>query len=397
MRTRLCLTAAVLLLAATASRPDQDAAQNAGPSGAAPAGPEGAAGDAGAMGADEAGDPPPAPDVPPFAGTFAQGMAEVAAHADDQEWDEALAVAESLLVDTRMGRVRAKLEGWSRGWSERAFGKLDVPLTWLGLETRTAADRAEVHYATGLVHMGLSAVESADTSFELARVLAGPGTTRLDATYNLGTMDLMLGEVIRAQIPELGGTPPAPPGGPPAGPGGPGSAGDEEAPDPLEIARAAYERAKQHLVERLQADWRHANTRANLELTMRRLAELDEIERQREEQEQEQQQDDPNQDQDQEGEQGDPSEDQGEQEPSDEEQEGEPQEPEDQEQEPEPSDPEDLDEGEGDEPEGELEERFLTEEEMKRLLDQLREHDEEGEAMRERIRRIRRVPVKRDW
>ena len=57
---------------------------------------------------------------------------------------------------------------------------------------------------------------------------------------------------------------------------------------------------------------------------------------------------------------------------------------------------EDAGEAEG-EPEGEPEERFLTEEEMKRLLDQLREHDEEGERMRERIRRIRRVPVKRDW
>ena len=34
---------------------------------------------------------------------------------------------------------------------------------------------------------------------------------------------------------------------------------------------------------------------------------------------------------------------------------------------------------------------------MKRLMEELEQHDEEGEKMRERLKRIRRVPVKRDW
>jgi len=76
--------------------------------------------------------------------------------------------------------------------------------------------------------------------------------------------------------------------------------------------------AKEHLVERLRADWRDEDTRANLEWIQRRLAELEEIERQREEQQQEQQdqEQDPNQegepDEKSEPEEGDESEEQDE-------------------------------------------------------------------------------------
>ena len=181
---------------------------------------------------------------------------------------------------------------------------------------------------------------------------------------------------------------------------------DASQPDPLQTARAAYLAAKEPLIERLRADWRDEDTRANLELIQRRLAELDEIERRREEQRQEQQQD---QDQQGDGEgEGDGSED-----PSEGEAEGEESSPADGSGDPNQTQPGQGEEepqtqaaprpaeGEGEARSGtdpsELAERHLTREEVMRLLDKLGELEEAGAELEARLREARRIPVDRDW
>ena len=316
-------------------------------------------------------------------GTFAQSMEEVARLAEEERLAEALELADSLLAPTAYGRLRTSLERQSHGLSEKLFGVVDRPLEWLGLERRTAADRAEVHYARGLVLTRQEAVESAEKAFELARVVGGPGSARLDAIYDLGGLQLELAESLRALVPEIASArAPAPAPAPVPAPGADG------APDPLPLARLVYGRAKEHFVERLREDWRDSDTRANLELVMRRLAELDRIEREREQRQQDQES------QDREGEQ-DPEQEPAEQESGDQDPEsGEQQEEGDpQDEQTEAPHPESQEEGAQDQDD----ERILTAEEMKRLLAELRRHDEEGERMRESLRGVRRVRVRRDW
>lgn len=338
----------------------------------------------------------PVPASEPWGGTFAEGLDEVARLAGSSAHDEALGVADALLVPTRFARWRANLERSTRGWSERALGLLDRPLVWLGLEPRTSADRGEIHYAKGLVHATTGAVQAANEAFELARVLAGPGRTRLDAMYDLGAIDLAAGEVFRTQIPEILAM-----GGGAAQPAQSvlaAMAPEDEAPDPLELARAAYLAAREHFIERLRADWRDADTRADVELVMRRLRELEEIEEQREQQEQEDQ-DQERQDQ-QESEAGDSSDggDDQDQDQEGEQQEGENEDQDEQEGEEPPEDPEsDEAEEDGEVQEPEPEERVLTQEEVKRLLEQLEKLDKEGEELRARLRGVRRQAVDRDW
>ncbi len=267
--------------------------------------------------------------------------------------------------------------------------------------------RAEVHYAIGVTLARRAGIEEPDerrealAPFESARALAGPGALRLDAGYDLGVVELLRAEDHRARIPELGGAQ-NPAAMAPPGPG------EEPPPDPLELARAAYLSAKERSIERLRADWRDEDTRANLELIQRRLRELDEIERQREQQQSEQ---DPQPSEGEEGQEGEPSED-----PSD------------------PSDESESDsesseqppEGEGEESqqdptgEGEQEtdpietgaqeeppvapesaappaERRLTREEAMRLLEALAEIEERGEELQKLLRESRRAHVERDW
>jgi len=309
--------------------------------------------------------------------------------------------------------------------------------------------RARARFALGYVraHAG-DATERvpAAEAFASARALAGPGPLRLDATYDQGGVHLAIGEEWRGRIPEIAqanggaaqGPGALPPGAVPTTQAAPGRAApgqaapgqDEDPPDPLTEARAAYLRARAALVERLRADWRDADTRANLELIQRRLAELDDIEREREEQEEEQQ-DEQQQDQEQDSEdsqESDDSEDSQDSQDSDESQDGEDgdsqdenaQEPppedegaEPEEEEPEPeeeqpgeeeaSEEERPEEGEPQEPEqadgdaGEVREAQMTDEEVQRLLDRLAELEEEARAMKARLREARRVPVARDW
>ena len=354
-------------------------------------------GDAGSDG--DGSDDAASPDVERYDGSTGEGLDEVRRLAHDGDTDGALAVTDSLLVPGPLSSVRARLERSTGGLSERALASVSGPLSWFGVPADEPSLRAEVHYARGLVYAQRADLEPSQESFELARVLAGPGATRHDAVYNQGTLHFLVGESMRQMIPEIAGD---------AAVEVP--EGMEE--DPLELARAAYLAARERYVERLASDWRDADTRANVELVLKRLDELDEVEREREEQEQEQQdqdqeqQDDQQQDQEQEQ-----QEDQDQQQEGDQQQDGEQEEseeePEDEQEEQEPDEEQESDEEPSDE-EGEQEqeaqaepqeeqEKHLTEEEVKRLLERLQQLDEKGEELRERLRGVRRVPVKKDW
>jgi hypothetical protein len=274
-------------------------------------------------------------------------------------------------------------------------------------------ERAHMRYAHGIVADLMAQPELAMEDFRSAAALAGPGELRTRSMYNQGTVQLMATEQKRSEFAaaaEAAGMP----GGPPA----PGAGIDEEQPeDPIAVLREGYGKSRDLLIENLRVAPRHADTRANLELIVRRLRELDAIEEQQQEeeqqeQEQDQEQDDQEQD-DQEQDESDESE-QSEQsdesEPSDES--GDPQENQEEEQDPDeqPQEPEqepDADE-ESDEEQQEQDQdqeqepveinpEDLTKEQLSRLLDQLRELEEQQAEMRERLQQKRQVPVDRDW
>ena len=297
---------------------------------------------------------------------------EVAALTEAQDYEGARA-----LLDAHQEKMEAAPP---RTWFERWRGEAPA-----GLEVR-----ALLTHARGVMEMQAGELDAAAEALARARAEAGPGLLRLGATYDLGVLHLEEGELYRAQIPELSNGAVAPP---PAAP-----ADGEEQEDPLDLARAQYLKARAWFIERLSLDWRDADTQANVELVQRRLRELDELERQREEQEQEQEQ----QEGDGESEEGEEGE-EGEESSEDEEQSGEDsqdnaegeREPE----EPEGSEGEEEEEQEGEEEasETEAEELHLTQEEMQRLLDALREIEEEGEDVQEALRRVGRQGVDRDW
>jgi len=338
-----------------------------------------------------------APPVERYDGSFADGAAELQRLALAGETEAALALSDALLVPGPLADLRARAERKTSGASERVLESLAGSLNWLGLPLDESANRAEVHYARGLIHAQASELQPSNDSFELARVLAGPGVTRLDAIYNQGNLDFALGDAMRQMIPEI------------VGEDAVVAKPEEMEEEPLDVARAAFLGARAHYVERLSADWRDADTRANAELTLRRLKELDEVEHEREEQQQDEEQDDQEK---KEGEQ-DPSDEnqESEDEPSDEEgsedqdadqpEESEEDQPEDGEE----SEEEQQEEGEQSDEDSEPQqaepkeeaEKHLTDEEVKRLLERLQELDDKGKELRDRLRGVRRVPVKRDW
>jgi len=295
--------------------------------------------------------------------------------------------------------------------------------------------RAKAHYALGVIAATRVREEAKDVegqretargAFSTARALAGPGELRLDATYDLGALELDHAEAVRATLPEISGQPPAPPPAP--APGALPLPGAEPA-DPLKEARELYGAAQGWLVERLRMDWHDEDTRADLELIQRRLKQLDEIEKKREQQKQQ----DPNQqdpkdqkqdpkdkkdqkdqqkkdgeDPDQKGQ--DPKDPKQPQEPKDGDQPDEKQQPEPGEQKPddskqEPQPGEDADQKDG-EPkdaqpskpgEQQAQERVLTREEVMQLLDKLSDLEKQQKAL-EALRRAKsRANTKRDW
>lgn len=353
----------------------------------------------------------PAPAREPFAGTLVEGLAELERLVAAGSIQEAHALAEDLLAPTDFLRWRAELRRSGSRVLEPLLERLEPLLELLGLAGLSEPLRAEVHFAQGLAHLAGGESSSAEAAFGRARALAGPGELRLEAMYNRGLTVLLAAEAWRARIPELGGTPPAPaaplPGGsPPA-----------EEPDPLREARNAYLGARERLVERLRADWRDADTRANVELVQRRLAELDEIERQREEQQEQQEQQDQSREQSggeeesDESKEGDGSQQEEERESEEgsegEEKSGAPPDA------PEPQAEEDRKESEGEEqqtgqeeggeeePQSEqsspAQEVHLTREEVLRLLERLRQHEEEGTAVQRRLQQSARRGTSRDW
>ena len=244
---------------------------------------------------------PPETDGPaPLTGGLAEGLDEIARLAGAAQHDEALAVADRMIVPDAYARCRDDLDRWTGGGLERVLAPVTEILDWIGVDALSARALGEVEFARGAALVlraeSLEAAErdavlgDAEEAFERAR--AAGGDVRADAVCALGVLDLVEGEAARATIPEISGAPAAP-APPPANPAGPPAA-EDDAPDPLEVARGRYLAAKEHFVEGLRfhpelpGDARRAEiralTRAGSELCIRRLRELDELEKQREEQ-----------------------------------------------------------------------------------------------------------------
>lgn len=379
-------------------------------------------------------------DREPFRGSVAEGLTEIERLSDASNPYEAVRVADDMLGPTAFARWRAKPR--PEGFVRSSLDVADPLFEGLGLLGRPRRVRGAIHYAKGVTltrsfergietaaQSGLPDDEalgaiaaSADGALQSARSLSGAGQGRQAAIYNLGFLDLIEGDRQRSRIPELGGQPSGASGLPSPGlptpglpPGAQPSGGQEEEqpPDPLELARAAYGLALEHFVERLREDWRDADTRANVELIQRRLDELDEIERKREEQEQEQEdssqqnQDSDQQNEDEQNQENQDSQDQNQEQESQDDSESEDESESDEPEEPEePEQPETPEEGQ-DEPEEQPpqeqpaeqqpEERLLTTEELKRLLDRLNQLEQKGEEVRAQIRQTRRAKVEKDW
>jgi hypothetical protein len=302
-------------------------------------------------------------------------------------------------LERHTGKLGARASAWARG-----------VLPALGFELRTSDQQALVHYALGCLQSEQGMREEAQASFETTTFMT-PGPARLDATYNLGCLDLQAGEILFDKIPEVHGRTRSAMS-PGFMPGQKGLNPDEEEPDYLKLARASYTAALEDFTERLKLDWRDADTRANVEWIMGRMDELDRIEEERKSDEgQGQAQDDPSAG---EGEQEENKSDAGEK-GADSKEEQEPQDQQDsqekseQDESKEQGQTQDRQEESADdnssqkqgEPEGEPEtkpeERILTEEEIKRLLEQLKKHDAAGVDMRKRVESRQRNRSKKDW
>jgi len=353
---------------------------------------------------------PAAPVVEAWPGTTAAGLDEVRALAARGEHAAARALCQRLLAPGAFARWREealRAEGWRAGLARVAEPLADA----LGFGGGGPALRAEVLYAAGLAAAQGGEAAGADADFGRALGLAGSAELRLASGYQLGTNALLAAEALRAELPEIqqkNGTAPVAPPAPqipiPPLPGGPGAAPVPEV-DGLELARAAYLKARERFVERLRADWRDEPTRANVELVLKRLRELDEIERQRQEQQQKEQ--DPNQDPEQQQDSKDPNQKQDQQQKPDEqppkpEDDQPPEDPKPEDQKPEEQKPEEQKPEEdpnakpksAPQPPSEVQ---LSKEEMTRLLDLLQQREEQLEKLRKELQQARRARARRDW
>ena len=327
----------------------------------------------------------PAP-IQAFAGSLEAGLAEMQRRAQEINIADAEEFAQRLMVPKRLDRVQSWLQEHAGFLGARGQGMTLDFLDWLGLASRTAEQRAVVHYDLGLLQAQAEAREPARASFESSIYLAA-GPTRELGTYNLGCLDLTAAEELFQQIPEVHGRTRSAmsPGFVPST-----QQGDEEEPDYLKLSRAKYKAALGHFVQRLRLNWQDADTRANVEWIQNRLEELRKIEEKRQSDEgQGMAEDDPSQDQENQptedeqqdgGEQGAKSE----QEQSEDAQQQESEGPE-------------GESGEENERQEREEERLLTEEEIKRLLKRLEQHDKEGERLRQLVQPRPRGRVKKDW
>jgi hypothetical protein len=321
-------------------------------------------------------------------GTVGEAFAAIRKHAEAHQLESARLIADRLLAPN--GFLRWKREFAARGgWRARTIETVQPAIDWLALDGLDDGARAEVWFARGVVDTLAKARPEAEADFEAARGGATDRALRHDAIYDLGGLALDEGEEIRATLPEISGKPPMPPLPLPTPPaGGPGA--PEEPPDPIELARAAYLKARGHYVERLKSDWRDVDTQKNVELCLKRLRELDQIEKKREEEKQKQQQ---QQQQDQKDQKSDSKDDPKPQDPKPED-EPQPKPPEDKpEDKPEPKQP---DEKQAQKPE-DAEPQPMSREEMTQLLDRLKQLEEEHKKIQAQLKAARRGKVKKDW
>jgi Ca-activated chloride channel family protein len=352
------------------------------------------------------------------------------------------------------------------GRREEALALSSKLLERRGTPALDEATEAQVLYATGHALAGAKLPEDALRAFSSARVLAGPGELRLWSSYNAGAVALAQAEELRtARAAALAGAAPlAASPAPGAAGSAPGAAGGAAPPDPAaERAKVkqAYEQARALLLDRLRLDAPgrargDADTRANLELAVRRLRELEREEQAEQEQQQRQQQQDPrdeqkkdpsqdsssgsdpdaqsqpesqpdpskqeprdpqqqdpskssqgkpdpqqSQDEQPADSQGDPPQDQqdaqGEQKPDPKGGEPKPGEPQPGEQKPGEQKPGTEKPGDAQPPPAGLDPSKLTREELVQLLDRLAEIEKEAQRVRAAQRRVGRKPVEKDW
>lgn len=328
-------------------------------------------------------------------GPFVPQYDEALARLEGGQLEEAAGKAARLsLVDTATQR-RHELARATGRLSERFLGGL---LPKIGLERRSAAQRAAAKHLEGVARFRLGEVDAAEQAFQAARGIAA-GDTGVAACDGLAMLDLEVAERHFAAIPEVQGVTQnalAP---------NFRSSQDETQEDPLPLARQAYLDARGHLVERLRADWSDPDARANVELIQRRLKRLDEIEQERRQEEGQERSDDSSS----ENESNDSSDSSDQGSESQDEREEQEQKPEDstdeqsendgesQEGEDEPEESEEQAEGGEGEEDSEPEERLLTKEEQQRLLEQLRRHNLKGQELREQLARLRARGTDKDW
>jgi len=343
-----------------------------------------------------AGSPPSFSDQNPQAAMVLEHVLECVR---EENFSEALSWLEfslGMAVSDAENLVAVELDGKEQG----AVVDPHERFPWTDLE------RAHLRYAKGIVLDRLGEIAPALMEFQAAAALAGPGEIRTRGLYNRGTIQLLATEAkrdgfIEESKAQAGGGAPVP--SPPPLPGAP----DEEPENPIEVLREGYGKARNFLLEHMKLDSSHVDTRANLELIVRRLRELDLIEEQQEDQEQDQEQEE------QDGEESEDSEEESdeasepeEDSPSDEDSQSseESEEPEDEEGEPEeePAPSEEEQEQEEapkeEEPAGapmQLED--MSPQELARLLDDLSALEEKQAALQKRLQGARQVPVDRDW
>lgn len=356
--------------------------------------------------------PPPAPPVEPWQLGIDAGFAQIRDAAAKQQFESARTITESLLAPTPF--LRWKLDFAARGgWRASAASAVDPLLDMFGANGLDENARAEVWYARGVVETLAREGDKAVDAFEKARAGAHDKTLRLDAMYDLGVLALEAGEAARATIPEISGKPPAPPAPLPAASPG---ANPTEPPDPVQVARAFYVQAREHFVERLKSEWNDPNTQANVELCLKRLRELDEIEKKREEKKKEEQQkkDQEKKDQDKKDQQkkddqkkdqkdgdkkpddkGDSKDDPKPKDPKDEDPKKEQPKPEDQK----PKDPkDDATKQDPNKPQPtEQKPGDMSREEMTQLYDRLQQLEQEAQKIQAQLKASRRAKVKKDW
>ena len=88
---------------------------------------------------------PPETDGPaPWTGGLAEGLDEIARLAGAAQHDEALAVADRMIVPDAYARFRDDLDRWTGGGLERVLAPVTEILDWIGVDALSACALGEV-------------------------------------------------------------------------------------------------------------------------------------------------------------------------------------------------------------------------------------------------------------